>query len=104
MKYKVSFSIDFRRNPYKGKFIALEGIDGSGKTIQTARIVEALKEKGYDAIGMKEPTDLVIGKFIKQEVLSGKISIPPVAIQYLFSADRSMHQVEIEKLLKREKL
>ncbi len=104
MKYRVKFDIDFKRNPYKGRFIALEGIDGSGKTIQTQRVVEALKNKGYDAIGMKEPTDLVIGKFIKQEVLSGKISIPPVAIQYLFSADRSMHQVEIEELLKKGKI
>ncbi|MCL4354454.1 dTMP kinase [Patescibacteria group bacterium] len=101
MKYKVSFSLDFKRNKYKGKFIAIEGIDGSGKTIQSKMVVEQLKKKGYKAVLTKEPTDGVIGKFIKNDVLSGKAKIPPVAIQYLFSADRAVHQEEIENYLKK---
>ena len=101
MKYKVNFSMDFKRNPYKGKFFAIEGIDGSGKTIQTQKVVEALKKKGYKVVQTKEPTDGLIGKFIKTEVLSGKIKLPPVAMQYLFSADRSDHQKEIEEDLKK---
>jgi len=30
MKYHIEFDLDFKRNTYPGKFIALEGIDGSG--------------------------------------------------------------------------
>lgn len=101
MKYKVSFSIDFKRNKHKGKFIALEGIDGSGKTLQTEKVVKELKKKGYKVISTKEPTDRVIGKFIKNDILTGKVKLPPVAIQYLFSADRSDHQKEIEDYLKK---
>lgn len=101
MKYKVSFAIDFKRNKHKGKFIALEGIDGSGKTLQTEKVVSLLKKKGYKVISTKEPTDRVIGKFIKKDILTGKVKLPPVAIQYIFSADRSDHQKEIEDYLKK---
>lgn len=101
MKYHIEFDIDFKKNKDRGKFIALEGIDGSGKTVQAQKVVDALKEKGYKAVLTKEPTDGVIGKFIKTDVLSGKVKLPPVAIQYLFSADRSVHQKEIEDYLKK---
>jgi dTMP kinase len=101
MKYKVSFSIDFKRNKHKGKFIALEGIDGSGKTLQTEKVVKELKKRGYKVISTKEPTDRVIGKFIKNDILTGRVKLPPVAIQYIFSADRSDHQKEIEEYLKK---
>ena len=101
MKYKVSLAIDFKRNKHKGKFIALEGIDGSGKTLQTEKVVSLLKKKGYKVISTKEPTDRVIGKFIKKDILTGKVKLPPVAIQYIFSADRSDHQKEIEDYLKK---
>lgn len=101
MKYRVSFELGFRKHKYKGKFIAIEGIDGSGKTIQTEKVVRALKKNGYKVKATKEPTMGVIGKFIKNDVLSGKINIPPVAVQYLFSADRSDHQKEIEEDLKK---
>ncbi len=103
MKYHIEFDINFKKNNFKGKFFAIEGIDGSGKTIQTQRVVKALRKKGIDAISAKEPTDGVIGKFIKNDILSGKIKIPPIAIQYLFSADRADHQKEIENLLKKGK-
>lgn len=102
MKYKVSFAIDFKRNKHKGKFIALEGIDGSGKTLQTEKVVKELKKRGYKkVISTKEPTDRIIGKFIKEDILTGKVKLPPVAIQYIFSADRSDHQKEIEDYLKK---
>lgn len=31
----------------RGKFIVIEGIDGSGKTVQTGLLVEGLKKRGY---------------------------------------------------------
>lgn len=101
MKYKVSFSLDFKKNKQKGKFIAFEGIDGSGKTTQALKVVEVLKKKGYKAIYTKEPTPGLIGKMIREQILSGKVKVPPVAIQYLMSADRAVHQEEIEKELKK---
>lgn len=101
MKYHIEFDIEFKKNKLKGKFIALEGIDGSGKTTQAATIVKLLKKKGYRAIYTKEPTSGLIGRLIREQILSGKVKVPPVAIQYLMSADRAVHQEEIEKELRK---
>ncbi len=95
MKYHVSFNIEFLRNPYKGKYIAFEGLDGSGKTTQANIIATAFKKKGKQVIITKEPTkDPPIGKLI-HDFLKHKINLPPVTIQYLFAADREIHQTEI---------
>jgi dTMP kinase len=96
MKYHISFDIDFRRNTSKGLYIALEGIDGSGKTTQVERLVSELERQGKEVIHTREPrkgTGL-IGKLI-QDILLGKAKISPVAFQYLFSADRQMHHQEL---------
>ena len=96
MKYHVEFDIDFRRNPYKGKYIVLEGIDGSGKTTQVERLHEFFEARGEKVTKTREPRkqDGLVGDLI-QKILHGKTQIPPVAFQYLFSADREMHHEEI---------
>lgn len=99
MKYKVNFEISFRRHALKGKFIALEGNEGSGKTTQAHDLVKQLCEKGVKAIYTKEPTDGEIGKMIRR-VLKGELKFDPLTLQYLFCADRVEHQKEIEKYLK----
>ncbi len=100
-KYNVNFDIEFRANPYKGLFVAIEGIDGSGKTTQAEKVTQKLKDQGYKVIYTKEPTDEPTGKFIRQ-ILRGEITVPPVSLQYLFGADRGVHLENIEKLLKNE--
>lgn len=97
--YNVSFDLDFKRNTHPGKFIVIEGIDGSGKTTQAQQVVESLTRLGKKVVYTKEPTDGPIGLFIR-EVLAGKVNIPSVSFQYLFAADRAAHQDEIETLLK----
>jgi len=91
MKYNVNFDIEFLKNPYSGKLIAIEGLDGSGKTTQAKLLCSKLSEKGYTTYCTKEPTDEPTGKMIRQ-VLSGELKMPPVALQYLFNADRAVHQ------------
>lgn len=99
MKYDVSFSIDFKRNTYPGKFIALEGIDGSGKTTQVKRLVEELQKNGKKAIYTKEPTDGPIGQLIRK-ILKGEIKVAKASFQHLFSADRASHEEEMIQNLK----
>lgn len=98
MKHHISFDLEFKKNPYPGRFIAMEGIDGSGKTTQATTLTQILNKEGKKAIFTKEPTDGPIGKLVKQ-VITGKTEIPPVSFQYLFAADRQMHQQEIKKYL-----
>lgn len=94
-------SLDFRKNPYPGKLIAIEGIDGAGKTTQAIELVKRLNKAGYNASYSKEPTEDVIGQFIREKILSGDMKIHPLALQYLFNADRVMHMEKIEKLLEK---
>ncbi|AGK60261.1 thymidylate kinase [Archaeoglobus sulfaticallidus PM70-1] len=65
--------------------IAIEGIDGSGKTSLARFLVEKLKELGYDAILLKEPTDSKWGKKIKE---SYKSRLSPEEELRLFLLDR----------------
>lgn len=95
MKYKVEFEIDLRRNPGPGLYIALEGIDGSGKTTQVEKVVEQLEKMGKTVVKTKEPRDDgVVGSLIRQ-ILKEKVKVPTTALQYLFSADRRIHHEEI---------
>lgn len=47
-----------------GRFIVLEGIDGSGKSTQAEILAARLKKQGAHAYLTREPSDGVIGKFI----------------------------------------
>lgn len=100
MKVHVSFNIDFKRNSYKGLFVALEGIEASGKTTQTRRLGEKIAHD-FDIYLTKNPTESYVGNFIRKSLLAGKMRMPPVAIQYLFGADREIQQEEIIDHLKK---
>ncbi len=94
-------NLQLRKNPYRGKLIAIEGIDGAGKTTQAKELVKRLNKAGNNAAYSKEPTDDVIGTFIREKILSGQVTMSPLALQYLFNADRVMHMEKIEKLLEK---
>ena len=94
-------NLALRKNPYKGKLIAIEGIDGAGKTTQAKELVKRLNKAGFNASYSKEPTEDVIGQFIREKILSGQYKLNPLSIQYLFNADRAMHMDKIEKLLEK---
>ncbi len=74
----------------KGKFIALEGIDGSGKSTQIQYLAERLKEKQIRYYTTMEPTDSPIGSLIHQ-IMTGRIKTDNRAIAALFVADRLDH-------------
>lgn len=95
MKYHVEFDIDFRRNPYKGSYIALEGIDGSGKTKQAENLASYFTERNRDVLIVTEPRkESILFSNLIHKILLGKVSLSPIALQYLFSADRVENQKE----------
>ena len=100
MKYPIKFELEFRKHKFPGTFIVFEGIDASGKTTHAKDLVEKLKARGVKAIYTKEPTDGEIGQLIRR-VLGYKTKVPPVSLQYLFCADRGIHQKEIIGWLKK---
>ena len=95
MNYHVSFDIDFRRNAYKGIYIAFEGIDGVGKTTQTSILKKYFEDKKKKVVYTKEPTNIPpIGTLI-HDFIQGKIDLPPISVQSLFAADRAIHMETI---------
>jgi dTMP kinase len=46
--------------------IAIEGIDGSGKTTIARHLVNFLKRKGYDAVLFREPSDSEYGRILRE--------------------------------------
>lgn len=95
MKYRVEFDIDLRKNPYKGKYIAIEGIDGSGKTTQVKKLAEYFRSKGKSVVTTREPRKTGLIGDIVQKLLTKKLEISPLALQYLFSADRILNHEEV---------
>jgi dTMP kinase len=77
-------------------FIAVEGIDGSGKSTTIKELSRYLLSKGKDVLLTAEPTDMSSGKVIR-EVLSRKDSDSPLTHEMLalmFAADRLNHLKE----------
>lgn len=95
MQYPVNFEITLKKNTYPGLYIALEGIDGSGKTTQAKALQKYFEEKGRKVFSTHEPRrDGVIGPLI-HAVLQAETKVPDVAIQYLFAAQRVVHLEEM---------
>jgi dTMP kinase len=93
----------------RGLFLVLEGLDGSGTTTQTRKLLNYLSEKRLDALATQEPTDEPVGKLIRDS-LSGRIISPQTnarigfsegALCLLFAADRTEHSRLIENARQR---
>jgi dTMP kinase len=57
---------------YKGKFITLEGSEGSGKSTQSALILDYLKKAGHDVMPLREPGGVRISESIRNLLLDAK--------------------------------
>lgn len=96
MKFHIDLDIELKRNPYKGLYIALEGVDGSGKTTQVERLEKYLIIKGIAVVTTSEPRKegSPIGSLIHQ-ILQAKIKVPMEAMQYLYTAERIANHAEV---------
>lgn len=82
----------------KPVFITLEGIEGSGKTTQTSRLVAFMEEMGYECVVTREPGGTLIGKKIRAILLDPEnAGLDPLAELLLYAADRAQH---IRKVIK----
>jgi dTMP kinase len=87
-----------RLNFLSGMLIALEGIDGSGKSTVAERLVAALQQEGTKAILTREPGGTVIGEQIRLVLLGEEsMSMLPVTEMLLFAAARAQLVGEVIK-------
>jgi len=81
----------------KGVFICIEGLDASGKTTHSRRLVRNLRRRGFDAVYTTEPSPGEIGRFIRKYILQRRRRVPSVVEALLFAVDRVDH---VEKRVK----
>jgi dTMP kinase len=80
----------------KGFFLAVEGIEGSGKTTQVARLDQRLRATGQNVVVTKEPGGTVLGDRIRAILLDPQEEgMDPLAELFLYSASRRQHVVEL---------
>lgn len=79
----------------KGKFIVLEGIDGSGKSTHAVLLKERLEQEGYRVFLTCEPTEGEAGRLLRR-CLTGEADLPEQAIAGLFMTDRIDHILNAE--------
>src|SRR5207253_402183 len=56
-----------------GILIAIEGIDGAGKTTQVARLCKALEAVGETVVRSKEPTNGPHGRRVRESAQNGRL-------------------------------
>lgn len=79
----------------KGKFITLEGPDGSGKTTVSLEIVTKLKKMGYKVLLTREPGGVDIAEQIRKVILDkNNIAMDSKTEALLYAAARRQHLVE----------
>ncbi|RKH37999.1 dTMP kinase [Corallococcus sicarius] len=78
-----------RKSDKQGVLIAIEGIDGAGKTTQAERLAVALTSAGHSVLRTKEPTDSKWGRQLRASAVSGRLNAADEL--ELFLKDRQEH-------------
>ena len=76
----------------RGKFITIEGTDGSGKSTQIGLLMDYLNKKGVDVLFTREPGGTPIGEKIREIILDvNNREMAPETEALLYAASRSQH-------------
>ena len=79
----------------RGKFITIEGTDGSGKSTQIGLLMDYLNKKGVDVLFTREPGGTPIGEKIREIILDvNNREMAPETEALLYAASRSQHVLE----------
>jgi len=84
----------------EGKFIAFEGVDGSGLTTQAELLRAWFKKEQRECRVTKEPSELLIGGLIREVLAKRRTSLAEGAdlehwLALLFAADRQDHLANV---------
>ena len=80
----------------KGKFITLEGIEGSGKSTQIVLLANYLKSVGIPMVLTREPGGTLIGDQVRKILLDpANTALDPKTELLLYAASRAQHLKEV---------
>ena len=96
------------KNHYPGKFIVIEGLDGSGKSTQSNLLVKSLRKKGYEIAKIDFPQYGTKSAGLVEEYLNGRYGtseqVGPYRASIFYACDRYDASFRIEKWLKEGKI
>lgn len=75
----------------RGRFVAVEGIEGAGKSTHIAHIVNYIRAAGHQVVATREPGGTPLGESIRKLVLAPGAAISPEAEALLMFAARAQH-------------
>lgn len=78
----------------RGRLIAFEGIDGTGKSTQIKMLAQALRGRGHEVVVTCEPTEGIYGQQIR-ELYKSRASVSLEEELELFLADRREHLAKL---------
>jgi dTMP kinase len=78
----------------RGRFIVLEGIDGSGKSEQARRLAAWLESRGLAVTSTREPTDGTWGRTYRSWA-RGEFEAGPDEVLHWFLSDRREHVAQV---------
>ncbi len=81
----------------KGRFITMEGVDGSGKTTQLQLTARYLLDCGYEVVTTREPGGTKLAERIRNIVLDADAAVNPRTEILLYLAARAEH---VEKVIR----
>lgn len=83
----------------KGILVAVEGIDGSGKSTLTSYLASMLKQYEIPVLVTREPGGTQLGKYLRKVLHERQddIRISPKAEYLLFASDRAQHFQDVIK-------
>lgn len=82
-----------RQNPYPGRFITFEGIDGAGKSTHIDYVTELLREKKRQVVVTREPGGTPLGEKLRELLLHERMD-PETEVLLMFAA-RKEHLVQV---------
>lgn len=86
---------NWKEDKMEGKFITIEGPDGSGKTTVSKIVVDQLQKEGYKVLLTREPGGIDIAEQIRRVILDTKNGAMDARTEaLLYAAARRQHLVE----------
>ncbi len=102
---KLSFGKSKKQDRPMGKFIVIDGTDGSGKATQTKALIEELKTNGYDVEMTDFPQYGQKSAGVVEEYLNGKYGqVNPYASSIFYAVDRFDASFKVRKWLEEGKI
>lgn len=78
-----------------GKFIVIEGPEGSGKTSLQVLVAQYLRQQGLSVLETREPGETELGNYLRTFLLHNPYPLDPISSLMLFLADRREHIAKI---------